>query len=83
MSSSYKQPEKSWEIDLEHLESLIDDNTMAVIVCNPSNPCGSVYSKEHLLDILDVIGRNRVPIIADEIYEHFVSGFFLTSIFFF
>ncbi|CAG5133418.1 unnamed protein product, partial [Candidula unifasciata] len=64
-------PEKSWEVDLEHLESLIDDDTAAVVVCNPSNPCGSVYSKEHLLQIIDTVGRNRVPIIADEIYEHF------------
>lgn len=39
---------------------------------NPSNPCGSNYSKEHLLDILDVAERNYVPIIADEIYEHIV-----------
>lgn len=65
-------PEKSWEIDLDHLESLIDSNTRAVIVCNPSNPCGSVYSREHLLEILQTMERKRVPIIADEIYEHFV-----------
>ncbi|KAH3772763.1 tyrosine aminotransferase-like isoform X2 [Dreissena polymorpha] len=66
------QPEKSWEVDLPHLESLIDDDTAAIIVNSPSNPCGSVYSKEHLLDILKIADRNKVPIIADEIYEHFV-----------
>ena len=46
------QPERSWEISLSHLESLIDDNTACVIINNPSNPCGSVFSEEHLRDLL-------------------------------
>lgn len=65
-------PEKNWEIDLNHLASLIDENTVAVIITNPSNPCGSVFSKEHILDILKIAESHFVPIIADEIYEHFV-----------
>jgi len=39
------QPEQKWEADLDHMQSLIDDNTRAILVNNPSNPCGSVYSK--------------------------------------
>ncbi|CAL8102320.1 unnamed protein product [Orchesella dallaii] len=65
-------PEKSWEVDLDHLESLIDKNTAAIVVNNPSNPCGSVYSEQHLRDILAIAERNCVPIIADEIYDFFV-----------
>lgn len=65
-------PEKNWEIDLKHLESLIDSNTAAIVVTNPSNPCGSVFSKGHIEDILKVAEKHYVPIIADEIYEHFV-----------
>ena len=65
-------PEKSWEVDLDHLESLMDENTAAVIVNSPSNPCGSVYSRQHIEDILEVLDRNKIPVIADEIYEHFV-----------
>lgn len=61
-----------WEVDLNHLEGLIDENTAAIIVTNPSNPCGSVFSKQHTLDILEIAERHFVPIIADEIYEHFV-----------
>lgn len=69
-------PEKSWEADISHMESLIDNNTVAIIVNNPSNPCGSVYSAQHLRDILAVAARHKVPIVADEIYEHFVfEGF--------
>ena len=48
------QPEKQWEIDLEHLESLIDATTKAIVVNNPSNPCGSVYSR---------VGGNKVPVL--------------------
>ncbi|XP_013133980.1 PREDICTED: tyrosine aminotransferase [Papilio polytes] len=74
-------PDKQWMVDLDDLENQIDDDTAAIIVINPSNPCGSVYNKEHLNDILDIASRNRVPIIADEIYEHFVfSGNEFTAI---
>ena len=50
------------------MEQQIDDNTVAIVVVNPSNPCGSVYSKQHLLDILAVAERHFLPIIGDEIY---------------
>lgn len=46
------QPEKSWEVDIKHLESLIDEKTACLIVNNPSNPCGAVFSKSHLQKIL-------------------------------
>ncbi|XP_029464108.1 tyrosine aminotransferase [Rhinatrema bivittatum] len=67
-------PEKSWEIDLKHLESLVDDKTACIIVNNPSNPCGSVFSKIHLQKILAVASRQCVPILADEIYGDMVFG---------
>ncbi|XP_070575350.1 tyrosine aminotransferase-like [Ptychodera flava] len=65
-------PDKDWEADVSHMESLIDDNTAFIIVNDPSNPCGSVYSKEHLQDILAVAERNKLPIMSDEIYADFV-----------
>ncbi|KAI8376715.1 tyrosine aminotransferase [Choanephora cucurbitarum] len=61
-------PEQSWEADLKQMESLIDENTAAILINNPSNPCGSVFSREHLLDILALAEKHHVPIIADEIY---------------
>ena len=66
------QPEKSWEADLAQMESLIDENTAAILVNNPSNPCGSVYSKEHLIEILKIAERHKLPVIADEIYGQIV-----------
>ncbi|KAK1163456.1 tyrosine aminotransferase [Acipenser oxyrinchus oxyrinchus] len=74
-------PEKSWEIDLKHLESLIDDKTCCIIVNNPSNPCGSVFSKSHLQKIIAVASRHCTPILADEIYAEMVfSGCKYTSV---
>ena len=52
------------------MEQLIDKDTVAIVVVNPSNPCGSVYSKQHLLDILAVAEKHSLPIIADEIYTN-------------
>ena len=57
---------------MDHLKSLIDENTAAILVNNPSNPCGSVYSKSHLKDIIDIAEENFLPIIADEIYGNMV-----------
>lgn len=66
------KPEQNWEVDLESLESMIDENTAALVVNNPSNPCGSVFSRQHLQEIVDLAEKYFIPIIADEIYEHFV-----------
>lgn len=60
-------PERNWEVDLDQMESLIDDRTTAILITNPSNPCSSVFTKQHLLDILDIAERHRLPIIADEV----------------
>ncbi|XP_077982246.1 tyrosine aminotransferase-like [Glandiceps talaboti] len=65
-------PQKDWEADLENMEAIIDENTAFIIVNDPSNPCGSVYSKEHLKEILAVAERNKLPIMSDEIYADFV-----------
>eukprot|EP00656_Telonema_subtile_P030621 TRINITY_DN335_c0_g1_i1.p1 TRINITY_DN335_c0_g1~~TRINITY_DN335_c0_g1_i1.p1 ORF type:complete len:395 (+),score=131.68 TRINITY_DN335_c0_g1_i1:152-1336(+) len=62
-------PETNWCCDLTQLESLIDENTATILVNNPSNPCGSVFPKEHLLEILAIAEKHKIPIIADEIYE--------------
>ena len=61
-------PEKGWEINLDSLESQIKPNTKAILVNNPSNPCGSCFTKEHMMEILAVADKHRVPIISDEVY---------------
>ena len=51
---------------------MIDENTVAILVNNPSNPCGSVFDEDHLTEILKIAEEYCLLIIADEIYEHFV-----------
>ena len=68
LGNRLRQPEKDWECDLEAMEALIDSKTRAILVNNPSNPCGSNYSEEHLRNIVEVARRHNLPIIADEIY---------------
>lgn len=41
-------PEKGWEVDLDSVESLADHNTAAMVIINPSNPCGNVFTSQHL-----------------------------------
>jgi len=65
-------PEQDWQVDLDHMESMIDENTVAILVNNPSNPCGSVFDEDHLTEILKIAEEYCLLIIADEIYEHFV-----------
>ena len=50
------------------MASLIDERTKAILINNPSNPCGSNFSQEHLVAIANLARLNNLPIIADEIY---------------
>lgn len=40
--------DRGWEVDLDGVEALADDNTIAMVVVNPGNPCGTVFTSEHL-----------------------------------
>ena len=63
--------EQDFKITPEQLEAAITPRTRALILCSPSNPTGSVYSREELEALKDVLLRHeRVIVIADEIYEH-------------
>lgn len=65
-------PDQQWEVDLQQMDQLINSDTVAIVLTNPSNPCGSVFTARHIRQILEIAEKHRVPIIADEIYEHFV-----------
>lgn len=63
--------EQDFKITPAQLEAAITPKTRALILCSPSNPTGSVYTKEELRGLADVIARHeRVIVLADEIYEH-------------
>jgi len=63
--------EQNFKITPQQLEAAITPKTKAIILCSPSNPTGSVYSKAELKALADVLAQHpRIIIIADEIYEH-------------
>lgn len=62
------KPNQKWEVDLSQIPNLVDGRTAALIVNNPSNPCGSVYSCSHVDEILSVASSLHLPVIADEVY---------------
>lgn len=63
--------EQDFKITPAQLENAITPKTKAFILCSPSNPTGSVYDKEELAGLAEVLAKHpQVIIIADEIYEH-------------
>lgn len=63
--------DQDFKITPAQLEAAITPKTKALILCSPSNPTGSVYSKEELKGLAAVLAKHEnVIVIADEIYEH-------------
>ena len=63
--------EQDFKITPAQLEAAITPKTRVLILCSPSNPTGSVYSKEELAGLAEVLAKHEnVYIVADEIYEH-------------
>lgn len=63
--------EQNFKMTPEQLEAAITPRTRLLILCSPSNPTGSVYSKDELAGLAEVIKRHEgMFVLADEIYEH-------------
>jgi alanine-synthesizing transaminase len=61
--------DNGWQPDLDQLAGQISDRTRALVIINPNNPTGAVYSREILLGLLDLARRNRLLVLTDEIYD--------------
>ena len=61
-----------FNFDKKELENAFKQNPKALILCNPSNPCGKVFSKEELEYIASLAVKYDTYVITDEVYEHIV-----------
>jgi len=64
--------EADWFPSIEDIESKISHRTKALLVINPNNPTGAVYSKEILLEIVELARKHKLILFADEIYSKIV-----------
>jgi alanine-synthesizing transaminase len=60
---------KGWQPDIADIESKITPRTKALVVINPNNPTGAVYSREMLVQLADLARKHQLLILADEIYD--------------
>ena len=61
--------EDDWNPSIEDIREKVTEKTKAIVVINPNNPTGAVYSRETLQKIVDVARENNLLILADEIYD--------------
>lgn len=64
--------EADWFPSIEDIESKINHRTKALLIINPNNPTGAVYSKEILLEIVELARKHNLILFADEIYSKIV-----------
>lgn len=56
---------------IEKFEELITPKTKAILICNPGNPTGYLYSKEEIKKLADIVKKHDLFLIADEVYREF------------
>lgn len=62
----------AFNFNVDELEAAFKQNPKALILCNPSNPCGKVFTREELLIIADFAEKYDTFVITDEVYEHII-----------
>jgi len=58
-----------WQPDIDDIRKKISPRTKALVLINPNNPTGALYSKKVIQDFIDLAGENKLPIVSDEIYD--------------
>ncbi|MFH1612808.1 MAG: aminotransferase class I/II-fold pyridoxal phosphate-dependent enzyme [bacterium] len=66
--------QENWQPDLKDIEEKINDKTKAIVIINPNNPTGALYSKEVIQEMIKIIKKNNLLLISDEIYDQLSFG---------
>ena len=65
ISNGFKLP------PMEEFEKLITPKTKGILICNPNNPTGYIYSQEELMKLADIVRRHNLFLFSDEVYREF------------
>ncbi|MEZ5164147.1 MAG: aminotransferase class I/II-fold pyridoxal phosphate-dependent enzyme [Fimbriimonadaceae bacterium] len=57
---------------ISRFEKVVTDRTKAILICNPNNPTGTIYSEEQLESLRELALSKNITLIADEVYREFV-----------
>lgn len=68
----YLDEERDWAPDVADMAAKINVKTKGIVLINPNNPTGSVYSEEVLLEILELARKHGLVVFADEIYDKLI-----------
>lgn len=72
---SYKlDPANNWQPSIDDIRAMITDRTRAIVIINPNNPTGAVYSRENLMEVLNVAHQHGLLVLADEVYWRLTYG---------
>ena len=66
--------------EIEEYQKFVSEKTKAIIICNPNNPIGNVYSEGELSKLLSFAQKNNIWILSDEAYSEFVNNSSFTSL---
>jgi alanine-synthesizing transaminase len=64
--------ENGWQPDVDDIEARINPRTKAILLINPNNPTGAIYSRDTLERVVEVARRHNLLILADEIYDRLI-----------
>lgn len=70
----YLDEEKGWQPDIEDMAAKIDSRTRAIVLINPNNPTGALYTEETLRAVIELAREHNLVIFADEIYDKLLMG---------
>ncbi len=64
--------DRGWSPDVSDMKSKITERTRLIVIINPNNPCGAVYSRSELAEIFELAASHNIPVAADEIYDRII-----------
>ncbi len=68
----YLDEDNNWQPDIEDIRKKINDKTRAIVLINPNNPTGAIYTEETMRQVIELAKEHNLIIFADEIYDKLI-----------